>query len=80
MIKLEVCKRLFSADALKNAAVVPEPMKEGKWIIQMEARQDIWVTTTLENRRGSVREFSSIEAAIKTLGDIGFKKAAIHWE
>lgn len=79
MIKLEVCKRLFSAGALKSPLIVREPMTADKWIIQMEVKQEVWITTTLENRRGAVREFASIEAAIKTLNDIGFKTASINW-
>ena len=76
-MKIDTIKTLFKAKAIRNVRITPAVMKEGKWNLQFEAHQDLWKTEVLTSRRGKVRDFASIEAALNVLKDVGIKETTI---
>ncbi len=76
-MKVEKMKTLLKAKAIRNVRITPAVMKADKWNLQFEAHQDLWKTEVLESRRGKVRDFSSIEAVINVLKDVGIKETTI---
>lgn len=76
-MKIEQIKTLFKASAVKGARITPTPMKEDKWNLQFEVKQEFWTSEILHSRRGTIREFASIETVLKLLKTIGIKDAMI---
>lgn len=78
-MKLQEAKSLFTAGALKSPAIVPAPMREA-WHVQASANRGAWKAENLVAKSGKVREFKTVEAALRLLSEIGFKQASITFD
>lgn len=68
---------LCSAGAVKNASIV-HAMLSDKWNLQLDVKNNSGEeTVVLHSKRGAVRDFSSIEATLKTIKEIGLREARI---
>lgn len=76
-MKLAQIKLLFDVGSIKKPVITHSMMSE-KWQLMFDVeREKNDSTVVLESKRGHVREFATIEAAIKLLQDIGFKSANV---
>ena len=66
---------LMGAGDIRQAVVLPAPMKDGKWVIQFERKNSEVVPLTAQ--RANVRHFSSLDSAWKVLTELGFSSALI---
>lgn len=76
-MKVNLIKMLFNANAVQNAQLVPAPMAEGKFNLLVDINQGTWQTVSVESRRGGVRDFSSVEAALNILKSIGLREVLV---
>lgn len=70
-------KLLFDVGHIKKPVITHSMMSE-KWQLMFdvkEKKQDS--TVVLESKRGKVREFATIEAAVRLLQEIGFKSVNV---
>ncbi|MEE9356621.1 MAG: hypothetical protein V3U75_13610 [Methylococcaceae bacterium] len=77
MMKQAQLQSLCSAGAVSNASIVHAMLSE-KWNLQLDVKQNGKTETiVLHSKRGKVRDFSSIEATLKTIKEIGLGEARI---
>lgn len=72
-------KMLFDAGGVQNPVIAHTVMND-KWMmmVDIKKRDKKEVTTTvLESKRGKTREFSTVEAAVKLLNEIGFRELTV---
>lgn len=73
-------KLLFDVGHIKKP-VITHSMMSQKWQLMFDVKEKKQErTVVLESKRGKVRQFSTIEAAIKLLEDIGFKSVNINFK
>ena len=68
---------LLESNNIKNVHISAAPMASGKWIVEFERTTGGIVALTA--RRENIRQFANLETAIKTLKEIGIRRAHIDW-
>lgn len=78
-------KMLFDSGAVKNPVITHAVMSE-KWqmmfdvVEKKEGSKAVTTTVVLESKRGNTREFSTVEAAIKLLKEMGFATVSVKFQ
>lgn len=84
-MKQAALKMLFDTGAVKNPVIAHAVMSE-KWqlmfdvVEKKENQKAVTTTVVLESKRGNTRVFSTVEAAIKLLREVGCAEASIKFQ
>ena len=65
----------FDSGQFKRAIVMPAPMVQNQWVLQLERKDKS--TAVISLQRGGVRQFKTIDAAYRVALRIGFRSIAV---
>ena len=70
-------KLLIETGNITGAVVTVAPLVPGKWVVQLNRVGGEIVPLTA--RRENIRQFASIDSAVKVLNELGLKTAEVNW-
>ncbi|MFK0573094.1 hypothetical protein [Endozoicomonas sp.] len=70
-------KLLVETGNITGAVITAAPLVAGKWVVQLHRVGGDVVPLTA--RRENIRQFASIDSAVKVLNELGCKTATVDW-
>ena len=76
-MNIDQSKLLIETGNITRAVIMAAPMVAGKWVVEFHRVGG--ETVPLTAIRDNVRQFASIDSAVKVLNKLGCKNAEIDW-